>query len=179
MSNLDDYMEVGYIDGTELFYYLNNGIVKNTCVEMFENLLIHYINFGLHFGVPKEFNQGSVLFWLRMRAREWEQELITITNDGTRLSYVPLDDTMEETVSSTGSHKAMQEDSPVNASYDITTPIGKQKGESTSIANREVKHDTVREAVARAEFMRKYGATIGNICHAILDPLIYELNSAY
>lgn len=179
MNETDNLIPVTYLDATELFHFLKIGIVRSTCVEMFENLITHYMNLGLHYIAPKEFSEGSLLYWLKLRTKEWEQVLITITNDGERLTYVPLDDTMEETVSANGTHNTMQEDSPVNSSYDITTPIGKQKGESTSSATRAVRHNTVHEAVNRAEFMRNYKATISNICHAILDPTIYELNLAY
>lgn len=113
------------------------------------------------------------------RIYRYRQELYQMNDKLNSLTIAPTDDTTIIEKKHSGTDGAMSENSPINASFDITTPFVKSKGENEYTDTETVSRNTVSEALDRAKILEIYRARIADIVHHGLYATCEEYNCSW
>lgn len=160
-----------------LFTFIPLGELRDYLDTTMANIFKYYNQLGLHWVYDESV---EINYWgMLVRAHGWQDYLLSIYDEGQRRTPVPIADTTTITTEHSGDSGTMSENSPIDANYTITTPIGKSTGKFTETETKTINNNTVNEARIRAEVVTKYAGKLTNICFSIIDPFVDELTIGY
>lgn len=185
------------VKSDELFNLCNNKILASCSllvdnnetvnkVHQFMTALIDenslkYEALGLHYIITSDVpNYINVLGTIILPyAKDEYIKLLSMTNNLSELTSIPVKDGSTETNTQNGGTFSMSENQPINATETITTPYIKVNGKNNYTLTKDIQHNTVNEYKTRQEMMNGNVQTIFNFIDSWMEKLIYEYNIAY
>lgn len=140
-----------------------------------------YASLGLHYII--QYESADYLDIMRKfitpYARNEFIKLLSMTNNLSEFTSIPVKDGSTETSTQNGRTFSMSENQPINAIETISTPYIKVSGKNNYTNTKETQHNTVNEYKTRQEIMNGNVQTIFNFLDSWMEKLIYEYNIAY
>ena len=161
---LSDYSKVKALMSS----YIGDNSVK------YESLELHYI-----------ITNGALDYLNIMRkfitpyARNEFIKLLSMTNNLSEFTSIPVKDGSTETNTQNGGTFSMSENQPVDATETITTPYIKVNGKNNYTNTKETQHNTVNEYRTRQEMINGNVQTIFSFIDSWMEKMIYEYCISY
>lgn len=142
---------------------------------------VKYESLGLHYIITDEYTDYLNIMrkFITPYARNEFIKLLSMTNNLSEFTSIPVKDGSTETNTQDGETFSMSENQPVDATETITTPYIKVSGKNNYTNTKETQHNTVNEYKTRQEIMNGNVHTIFNFLDSWMEKLIYEYNIAY
>ena len=142
---------------------------------------VKYESLGLHYIITDEYTDYLNIMrkFITPYARNEFIKLLSMTNNLSEFTSIPVKDGSTETNTQDGGTFSMSENQPVDATETITTPYIKVSGKNNYTNTKETQHNTVNEYKTRQEIMNGNVQTIFNFLDSWMKKLIYEYNIAY
>lgn len=142
---------------------------------------VKYESLGLHYIITDEYTDYLNIMrkFITSYARNEFIKLLSMTNNLSEFTSIPVKDGSTETNTQDGGTFSMSENQPVDATETITTPYIKVSGKNNYTNTKETQHNTVNEYKTRQEIMNGNVQTIFNFLDSWMEKLIYEYNIAY
>lgn len=142
---------------------------------------VKYESLELHYIITDEYTDYLNIMrkFITPYARNEFINLLSMTNNLSEFTSIPVKDGSTETNTQNGGTFSMSENQPVDATETITTPYIKVSGKNNYTNTKETQHNTVNEYKTRQEIMNGNVQTIFNFLDSWMEKLIYEYNIAY
>lgn len=137
----------------------------------YETLGVHYLE-----GIDDIYQVGTLMQALVL---ERFPTLIAMTNNFKEFSSIPIDDNTVRTFEQSTNAISMNEDSPVDATENITTPFVKAKTNSGNKYTDTVTHNTVDEWLKRQKISEGTIYSMQSFYDSIVRVFLDEYNRAY
>lgn len=140
-----------------------------------------YESLGLHYIITDEYTDYLNIMrkFITPCARNEFIKLLSMTNNLSEFTSIPVKDGSTETNTQNGGTFSMSENQPVDATETITTPYIKVNGKNNYTNTKETQHNTVNEYKARQEMMNGNVQTIFNFLDSWMEKMIYEYCISY
>lgn len=140
-----------------------------------------YASMGLHYIVLS--NAQEYIYILKSIITPYAKEefikLLSMTNNLSEFTSIPVKDGTTETHSQKGGTFSMSENQPIDATETITTPYIKVNGKNNYNLTKETQHNTVNEYKTRQEMVNGNIQTIFNFIDSWMEKMIYEYSISY
>lgn len=142
---------------------------------------VKYESLGLHYIITDEYTDYLNIMrkFITPYARNEFIKLLSMTNNLSEFTSIPVKDGSTETNTQNGGTFSMSENQPIDATETITTPYIKVNGKNNYTHTKETQHNTVNEYKARQEMMNGNVQTIFNFIDSWMEKMINEYCISY
>lgn len=166
----------------ECYSFYNIESEKRESILNVIKVVANSYRYGYHYIFPNNTSEKNFELLKQIMtkvAAENYLKLLSLTNNLDNFTSIPLKDGVTETNTVNGGTFSMSENSPIDASENITTPYIKVKGSNNHTITKNISHDTVNEYKTRQDMTTGAYTSVYDFVDTFIRSVILEYNMGY
>ena len=164
-------------------YTCDNQQALQIVLDATQSFMDYLIAYGYHYIFTDNTTETELATYLnsliKYKMDKAFPTLYAMTNGFSELTSIPKEDSKVNTHDSTVDSNSLSENSPIDASYDMTTPYAKFKGSHSTATKDTYKDNTVGQAEKKQKIANGTVYTIQNFIENICRSFVHEFSTAF